>query len=148
MGKSFTSEYVYPTEQTGFFSGQKVGTKILKDIKDRDQSAYGGWWPCFFPTAIGFLVTGSNDKPNVMTVSCMAVVNAYPFMIGLPVFAKGKSARGDGPRYSLELLQKNPEFTINVPTADEAMTAKVVICGSISGRDGVNKITKANFTSL
>jgi flavin reductase (DIM6/NTAB) family NADH-FMN oxidoreductase RutF len=148
MSKSFKAEFVYPTEKTGFFSGEKIGSKILKDIKDTGRFNYEGWWPCFFPTTIGFLVTGSREKHNVMTVSCMTVVNADPFMIGFPVFSQGKSPRGDGPRYSMELIQENPEFTINVPYMDKEATKRVTICGTLSGRNGVNKIDKAGFTTI
>ena len=148
MGKSFSPVYTYPTEKTGFFEGEQTDSKIIKDIKDVEHSEYGGWWPSFFPTSIGFLVTKSGETPNVMTVSCMAAVNAYPFMIGFPIFVKGESTRGSGARYSYELLQANPEFTINVPYIDKAMTTKVIICGSLSGRDGVDKISKADFTTM
>ncbi len=147
MAKSFTPIFHYPTEKTGFFEGKKEGKKLVKDIKDSDHSAYGGWWPTFFPTAISFLVTGDNDKHNVMTVSSVVVVNAFPFMLGMPIFAGGKSPRGDGPRYSLDLLQANPEFTINLPYIDSAMTKKVIICGSLSGRNGYDKFAKADFTA-
>ncbi len=148
MSKSFTPIYIYPTEKTGFFEGEPAGSKRIKDIKGVEQSAYGGWWPCFFPTTVGFLVTGKEEKPNVMTVSCIAVVNAYPFMVGFPIFVKGKSTRGEGKRYSFELLQANPEFTLNMPYIDSEMTKKILICGSFSGRDGVDKIAKADFTPL
>ncbi|NOZ73053.1 MAG: flavin reductase family protein [Chloroflexi bacterium] len=148
MSKGFTPIYVYPTEKTGFFRGEKTETKLIKDIKGVAHSDYGGWWPSFFPTTIAFLVTGSKEKPNVMTVSCITVVNAYPFMIGFPLFSQGDSTRGSGPRYSLELIRNNPEFTINVPYIDKEMTKKTIICGSFSGRDGVDKIAKAGFTPL
>lgn len=148
MSKSFTPVFTYPTDKTGFFEGEQAGSKIIKDIKEAEQSDYGGWWPSFFPTAIGFLVTQGSKKPNVMTVSCMAVVNAYPFMVGFPVFVKGESTRGSGARYSYELLKANPEFTLNIPYIDTEMTRKVLICGTFSGRDGVDKISKANFTTI
>lgn len=147
MAKSFTPIFHYPTEKTGFFTGEEEGIKLVKNILDSDHSAYGGWWPTFFPTAISFLVTGDRDKYNVMTVSSVVVVNAFPFMLGMPIFAGSKSPRGDGPRYSLELLQANPEFTINLPYIDKVMTKKVIICGSLSGRTGDDKFEKANFTA-
>ena len=146
MAKSYTPVYHYPTEKTGFFKGEKVGDKLLKDVKDVEHSDYGGWWPTFFPTAVNFLVTGDKEKHNVMSVACVAVVNAYPFMIGMPIFAGGISTRGDGPRYSLELLQFSHEYTINLPYIDSDMTKKVLVCGSVSGRDGIDKFKKAGFT--
>ncbi|MBI5409243.1 MAG: flavin reductase family protein [Nitrospirae bacterium] len=148
MSKSFSPVYTYPTEKTGFFKGERAGSKRVKDIKDVEHSAYGGWWPSFFPTSVGFLVTRNGDTTNVMTIACMSVVNAYPFMVGFPIHVKGKSERGEGTRYSYELLRANPQFTLNVPYIDTTMTKRVLICGSYSGRDGVDKIAKANFTTM
>lgn len=145
---AFEPVFLYPNEKTGSFEGERIGTKILKDVKDVAQSAYGGWWPSFFPTAIGFLVTGNADKANVMTVSCIAVVNAHPFMLGMPVFTGEESTHGTGPRFSLDLLRDNPEYTINLPYIDPKMTQNVTICGSLSGRDGIDKFAKSGFTTI
>jgi flavin reductase (DIM6/NTAB) family NADH-FMN oxidoreductase RutF len=144
---SYNPIFRYPNDKTGFFKGEKVGTKLFKNVKDVDQSAYGGWWPTFFPTTLSLLVTGDKKKYNVMSVSCVVVVNAHPFMIGMPIFTGEKSTHGVGPRYSLELLQANPEYTINLPYIDEEMTKKVLICGSLSGR-GVDKFAKAGLTTM
>lgn len=148
MSKSFNPVYTYPTEKTGYFEGEPAGPKRIKDIKEAEHADYGGWWPCFFPTTVGFLVTGKKEKPNVMTIACMSVVNAFPFMVGFPVFVTGESTRGSGTRYSYELLQANPEFTLNLPYIDTAMTKKILIAGTFSGRDGVDKISKADFTTI
>jgi|GEM_PF-3021789 len=145
---SFTPVYHYPTEKTGFFEGEPVGSKLIKDLEGKTHQDFGGWWPSFFPTAIGFLVTGTREKANVMTVSCLTVVNAFPFMIGLAIFGGQVSTRGVGPRYSLELIKANPEFTVNLAYIDPEMTKKIIICGSLSGREGLDKIAKAGFTAL
>jgi flavin reductase (DIM6/NTAB) family NADH-FMN oxidoreductase RutF len=148
MTKPFNPIFRYPNESSGLFEGEKRGGKIFKNTRDMAHSEYGGWWPTFFPTAIGFLVTGEGDRCNVMTVSCIVVVNAHPFMLGMPVFAGNQSTHGTGPRYSLELLQANPEYTINVPHIDEAMNKNVTVCGTISGRDGIDKFEKTGLTKL
>jgi len=148
MAKSYNPVYVYPTEKTGFFEGQPTGPKLVKELNGLSHEEYGGWWPSFFPSTIGFLVTGDGQKTNVMTISCLAVVNAYPFMIGMPISAGGRSSRVDGPRYSLELLQENGEYTINIGHIDPEITKKAIICGSTSGRDGTDKMAKAGFTPL
>lgn len=148
MGKSFNPLYRFPSSQTGPFVGEADGDKIIKDIKGLDQSQYGGWWPSFFPTSVGFLVTGDSAKFNVMTVACIVVVNAHPFMIGMPLFAQGASDRGDGPRYSLELLERTGEYTMNIPYISDEMTKRAIICGSLSGRDGTDKFAKAGFTPV
>ena len=148
MAKQYTPVFHYPSEKTGLFEGETIKGKILKDIKDSNHEEYGGWWPSFFPTAMSFLVTGDKDKHNVMSVSCVVVVNAYPFMLGMPIFAGGQSPRGDGPRYSLELLEESHEYTLNLPFIDNEMTKKIIICGSISGRDGVDKFVKAGLSII
>lgn len=148
MGKSYSPVYNYPLAASDFSSWQPQGEKFFKDIKDAAQEDYGAWWPTFFPTAIGFLVTGAREAPNVMTISCMVVTCAHPFTVGFPVFCGEHSTRGHGPRYSLELLQQNPQFTLNVPCMSPEMTKKAIICGSLSGRDGVDKFEKASFTKL
>lgn len=146
MAKSYNPIFTWPTEKTGFFEGKPVGDKLLKDISGISQSEYGGWWPSFFPTSVGFLVTGNKDAYNVMTISCMVVCCAHPFMVGFPVFGGEESTRGNGPRYSLDLLRENPEFTLNVGYINDEMTKRVLICGSLSGRDGTDKFKKADFT--
>jgi len=143
----YTPHYTYPNKRAQF-EGQPDGPKRLKDIKEVSHEDYGGWWPSFFPTVVGLLVTGDDKQTNVMTVSCLSAVNAYPFMVGFPVFGGERSTRGVGPRYSLELLQANPEFTLNLPAVDAEMTKQIIICGSLTGRDGVDKMAKAGLTPL
>lgn len=148
MAKAYSPVYYYPTGQTELFQGQVSQGKVFKDIKNVEHSDYGGWWPIFFPTVVGLLVTGNQEQYNVMTVACLTVVNAFPFMVGFPIHAGGASPRGDGPRYSLTLLEENPEFTLNIPHISDEMTKKVMICGSISGRNGIDKFARAGFTPL
>ena len=47
-------------------------------------------------------------------------------------------------RYTKELLDKNPEFTVNIPLGEYDKEI-IRVCGSESGRD-VNKIQKLNLT--
>ena len=49
-------------------------------------------------------------------------------------------------RHTKSLVDKNPEFTINIPL-DEADKEIVKVCGTQSGRD-VNKIEKLNLTTV
>jgi len=148
MAKSFNPVYQYPPPDTDPFEGELHAGKRVKDIKDMPQSAYGGWWPSFFPSAIGFLVTGDEQNVNVMTISCLVVVNAHPFMVGLPIFIGQESTHGVGPRFSFDLLSRNPEFTVNVPSIDQRVKQRVMICGSISGRDGKDKFDLADFNKI
>ena len=47
-------------------------------------------------------------------------------------------------RYTRELLDENPEFTINVPMGDYDKNI-IAICGSKSGRD-IDKVVEAGLT--
>ena len=148
MSKSYKPIYQWPNPNYKAFEGEEHHGRITKDLKNLKQSDFGGWWPCFFPTAIGFLVTAGSNRINVMTSSCLVVMCAYPFTIGLPIFTGTHSPRGDGPRFSYELLQETKQFTINLGYISEEMTKKAIICGTLSGRDYPDKITKAAFTTL
>lgn len=48
-------------------------------------------------------------------------------------------------RYTRELLEKNPEFTINVPLDHDEAKKILIFCGSHSGRE-VNKVKEAGLT--
>lgn len=146
MGKSYSPKYVYPLPDSDFSHWDDDGDTLFKDIRDVPQESYGAWWPTFFPTSIGFLVTGNRERSNVMTISCMVVTCAHPFTVGFPVFGGERSTRGNGPRYSLDLLEAHAEFTLNVPCMSSEMTKRVIICGSLTGRDGTDKFAKAGFT--
>ena len=148
MSKSFTPLYEWPTPKTGCFTGEEYNDRIMKDLEGKAQDGYGGWWPSFFPTSIGFLVTKDGERTNVMTVSCMTVMCAYPFTVGMPVFTGEKSTRGDGPRFSFSLLERSREFTLNLGLISNDMVKKVVICGSLSGKNEPDKIGKAGFTTF
>ena len=47
-------------------------------------------------------------------------------------------------RHSFSILEKNEEFTINIPT--DNMKKELVICGTQSGRD-TDKLSECNFTT-
>lgn len=148
MSKPYTPVFYWPSAKTGFFVGNLANGKVVKEIQGVSHELYGSWWPSFFPTVIGFLVTAARGRTNVMTCSCITVMCAYPFMLGLPIFTGERSSRGNGPRYSMELLQKSGQFTVNLGYISEEMTKKAMICGSLSGRNGMDKLAKAGFTTI
>lgn len=83
-----------------------------------------------------FLTTKYNDKVNSMVIGwgSLGVIFEKPIFI---VYVRNN-------RFTHELLDNNPEFTINIPI-DSVDKNALRICGSKSGRD-INKIKEANLT--
>lgn len=85
----------------------------------------------------GVLLTGkAEDKVNSMTISWGMLGVEW----GKPIFITVVRES----RYTRELLEKNPEFTINIPVGDydKQITG---ICGSKSGRN-MDKVKELNLT--
>ncbi len=84
------------------------------------------------------LTTKDGDKLNSMVIGWGTIGINW----GKPVFITYVRKS----RFTHELLDKNPEFTINVPTG--AFDPKILkICGSKSGRD-MDKIKEAGLTPV
>jgi len=85
----------------------------------------------------GILVTAkSGDKVNPMTIAWGTLGIEW----GKPLFTVFVRES----RFTKQLLDQNPEFTINVPLGDPAK--KILgVCGTKSGRD-IDKVTELNLT--
>lgn len=83
-----------------------------------------------------YLTTRAGDKVNSMVIGWGHVGRIWE----LPVFV----AYVRDNRYTRELLDQNPEFTVNVPMGPVDRNA-FVICGTKSGRD-LDKIAAAGLT--
>jgi flavin reductase (DIM6/NTAB) family NADH-FMN oxidoreductase RutF len=79
-----------------------------------------------------------NGKPNIMTAG-----EAFNISIGHPVIV-GIAIRSA--TYTHSLIQKAREYVINLTSAD--LAAAVDRCGSISGRDGVDKFKEFGLTPV
>lgn len=82
-----------------------------------------------------FLTTAADGKANTMTISWGSIGHIW----NKPIFMVMVRPS----RYSYELLEKHPEFTVSFPLNDELKKA-LSICGSHSGRDG-DKFERANL---
>ena len=83
------------------------------------------------------LTTRANDKVNSMVIgwgTLGVIFNEKTFI----VYVRNN-------RYTHELLDINPEFTINVPLDSKLDSNIIKICGTKSGRN-LNKIKEANLT--
>lgn len=74
-----------------------------------------------------------NGKPNIVTLAWTGVLCSQPPQIGVSSAPQ---------RYSHDLIRKNGEFVVNVPTAD--ILKEVDFCGIVSGR----KVDKFKETKL
>ena len=85
----------------------------------------------------GVLVTAKvGEKVNPMTIGW----GAYGTQWGREIFI----AYVRGSRYTRELLDQNPEFTINIPLT-EVNKEIIMVCGRESGRD-IDKVEKLGLT--
>lgn len=84
------------------------------------------------------LTTKAGDKVNSMVIGW----GTFGIVWGRPVF---EVYVREG-RFTREMLDKNPEFTINVPTGDFDK-AVIEICGGKSGRD-IDKVKEAGLTLI
>ena len=86
----------------------------------------------------GILITTKVDKVNSMTIGWGSLGIEW----GLPIFTVYVRTG----RFTAEQLQKNPEFTVNIPLDD--FNKKILgVCGSKSGRD-IDKIKELNLTLI
>ncbi|MEW6557517.1 MAG: flavin reductase family protein [Elusimicrobiota bacterium] len=76
------------------------------------------------------------DKPNVMTLAWLTVVNSEPPLVAI---AMGEQA------YSQKSIKETNEFVINIP--DKKLIKQVLYCGSVSGKN-TDKFKKAELTSI
>ena len=84
------------------------------------------------------LTTKADGKVNTMTIGWGTLGLEW----GKPIF----TAFVRKSRYSWELLQKNPEFTVNIPYGDYDKTI-LGLCGTRSGRD-VDKLGQLGLTEV
>lgn len=85
-----------------------------------------------------YLTTRDGDKVNTMAIGwgTMGTIWARPVFVAYVRVS----------RFTRELLDRNPEFTVNVPAGkvDPRITK---VCGSMSGRD-VDKVAEAGLTPV
>lgn len=85
-----------------------------------------------------FLNTAADGKQNTMTIGW----GSLGFMWGSPVF----TVMVRKSRYTHELIEKNPCFTVSIPVNDGFAKA-LGLCGTKSGRD-MDKFAAAKLTAV
>ena len=89
-----------------------------------------------FPVPAALVVTGTGNNSNIITIAWIGIVGSNPPAIGISLHKN---------RYSLPLLRKTGEFTVNIPRKSDYI--KVDYCGLASGKK-VNKFKDTGFTKI
>ncbi len=137
--KPFTPNFRYPNSRTDY-EGYEKDSKVVRPIDDTYRSRT--WWPCFFPSVIGLIVSGGKEETNVMPSSCVTVMDRAPFYVGFPAFSGGGPddilKEKEMPRLTLGLIKKFRDFSMNIPYIDSDLLQSIRVVGSYSGTE-INK---------
>jgi flavin reductase (DIM6/NTAB) family NADH-FMN oxidoreductase RutF len=89
-----------------------------------------------FPVPAALVATGSVEMPNVLAVAWIGIMGSSPPMLAISLNKN---------RYSLEIIWKTKEFTVNIPQARHFR--EVDYCGLVSGRNR-RKFSDCGFTAI
>ena len=89
-----------------------------------------------FPVPAALVVSGIGETANMITIAWIGIVSSTPPTIGISL---------NHTRYSLELIRKTREFTVNLPSAKHFQA--VDYCGLTTGRKQ-NKFKDLGFTPV
>ncbi len=83
----------------------------------------------------GALLVAGVQRPNVMTIgwATIGIIWGMPICV---IYVRPS-------RFTHSLLEKHAEFTVNIPTVEQA--AEVMVCGTKSGRE-MDKFAECKFT--
>ncbi len=87
-----------------------------------------------YPIRTYLIVSGTMDKPNVMTADWVVPLSFNPPMLGVAIGHR---------RYTKKLIDEHKEFVVSVPTIE--LLKDVWIAGTLSGAN-VNKAEKMSVT--
>ena len=89
-----------------------------------------------FPVPAALIVSGINEEANIITIARIGIPSPTPPTIGISV---------KNSRYSLGLIRKTKEFSVNIPSA--SLFKEVDYCGMTTGRKR-KKFDDTGFTPL
>ncbi|MGD1043714.1 MAG: flavin reductase family protein [Bacteroidota bacterium] len=89
-----------------------------------------------FPVPAALVVSGTYKKPNIITVSWIGMMSSSPSIIGISL---------ERNRYSFELINKQKEFSVNIPSSK--LFIETDYCGIVSGRN-TDKFKDTGLTPL
>lgn len=92
-----------------------------------------------YPTPTGLITSvAPGGAPNIITLG-----EVFNLSIRDPVWVGIAMRKAT---YSHELISRQREYVVNLPTS--TMIDEVLRCGSVSGRDGIDKFTEFNLTPV
>jgi len=89
-----------------------------------------------FPAFPAVLVAMGDGEKNVITIGLVQIFSFNPLILGIGVAPS---------RHSFKLLQKYPDFSINIPGKE--LVEQVLYCGTKSGRD-TDKFKETGLTAI
>jgi len=89
-----------------------------------------------FPVPAALIVSGINEDANIITLAWVGIASSTPPTIGISIRK---------PRYSLELIRKTKEFSVNFPGV--SIFKEVDYCGITTGRKR-NKFKDTGLTPI
>ena len=89
-----------------------------------------------FPVPAALIVSGIGEEANIITIAWIGIASSTPPTISISV---------EKSRYSLGLIQKTSEFSVNIPPAP--LFKAVDYCGMATGRNR-NKFEDTGLTPL
>ena len=104
-----------------------VGANMKAQMKAKD---------ILFPVPSALVVSGIGTESNIITVAWIGIVGSNPPAIGISLHKS---------RYSLSLIRRTKEFTVNIPR--QCDFDKVDYCGIVSGKT-VDKFTATGFSCI
>ena len=90
----------------------------------------------YLPVPAALIVSGEQNSYNIITISWTGIVSSTPPALEISIHKK---------RYSLELIKKTKEFSVNIPSADKYIETDY--CGIVSGKD-TDKFSDTKFTAI
>lgn len=90
----------------------------------------------FFPVPAALIVSGSMERANIITVAWIGMMSSCPPVIAISL---------KNSRYSLNLIRKTKQFSVNIPSAEQFKETDY--CGLVSGAD-TNKFNDTKFTPI
>lgn len=90
----------------------------------------------YLPVPAALIVCGEPDNYNIITLAWTGIVSSTPPAIEISIHKK---------RYSLNLIKKTKEFSVNIPSADKFIETDY--CGIVSGKDR-NKFVDTQLTAI
>lgn len=90
----------------------------------------------FFPLPVALVACGTMEKPNIITIAWISMLDESPPTLGFSIRKE---------RHSFELIQRYKEFSVNIPSSK--YFKEVDLCGIYSGKN-IDKFKETGLTPV